>query len=116
MATTDATSTARRRADETISKAREEQLEEQIGQLQNDLKSIADTLTKLTGDKIHEARDVASTEARSLQRRAQHAIDDAQDQVGELEDQLKQTIRRKPLTSVASAVGIGFLLALLSRH
>lgn len=98
------------------SKPREEHLEDQIAQLQTDLKAIAATLAKLSGDKVNEARDVAQGEMRHLKRQGQHVIDDVQDQAGAMEKQLKDTIREKPLTAVASAVGIGFILALLSRR
>ncbi|MGV8855572.1 MAG: DUF883 family protein [Devosia sp.] len=98
------------------SKPREEQLEDQIAQLQADLKSITATLAKLGTEKVNEARDTAKGEMRHLQQQGQHVIDEAQDQAGAMEQQLKDTIRERPLTAVASAVGIGFILALLSRH
>jgi ElaB/YqjD/DUF883 family membrane-anchored ribosome-binding protein len=100
----------------TQAAAREAQLESQISQLQSDLKAIAATLAKLSSEKVSEARDVAKGEMRHLQRQGQHVIDDMQDQAGAIEAQLKDTIREKPLTAVASAVGIGFILALLSRR
>lgn len=98
------------------SKPREAQLEDQVAQLQDDLKSIAATLARLSNEKVSEVRDVARSEARHLQRQGQHVIDDVQDQASAVEQQLKDTIREKPLTAVASAVGIGFILALLSRR
>ena len=107
---------ARRRTNRADSTAKEAQLEDQIAQLQADLKGIASTLAKLTNSKVTEVRDVATSEARHLQRQGQNVIDDVQDQAGALEQQLKDTIREKPLTAVASAIGIGFVLALLSRR
>lgn len=98
------------------SKAREAQLEDQVAQLQDDIKAIAATLARLSNEKVAEVRDVAKGEVRHLQRQGQHVVDDMQDQASALEKQLKDTIREKPLTAVASAVGIGFILALLSRH
>lgn len=98
------------------SRVKEKHLEDQIAQLQDDLKGIAATLARLSSDKVNEVKDVAKSEARHLQRQGQHVIEDVQDQAGELERQLKDTIREKPLTAVASAVGIGFILALLSRR
>jgi ElaB/YqjD/DUF883 family membrane-anchored ribosome-binding protein len=98
------------------SRKKEQQLEDQIAQLQTDLKGIADTLSRLSGEKVAEARGMARMEARHLQAQAQNVIDDVQSQAGAMETQLKETIREKPLTAVASAVGIGFLLALLSRR
>lgn len=97
-------------------RVREEQFEGQIAQLQTDLKGIAATLARLGGDKVSEVRDVAKGEMRHLQRQGQHVIDDVQDHASVLEKQLKDTIRERPLTAVASAVGIGFILALLSRR
>ncbi|MGV3577307.1 MAG: DUF883 family protein [Devosia sp.] len=96
-------------------KTREQELEAQVSQLQSDLKSITETLRKLTGEKAVEVRDIAETEFRHLKRRGQHMVEEAQDQAGEYEQQLKDTIREKPLTAVATALGIGFVLALLTR-
>ncbi len=82
----------------------------------SDLKSIGATLARLTSDKVNEVRDTAKGEARNLQRQGQQVVDEVQDQASAMEQQLKDTIREKPLTAVASAVGIGFLIALLMRH
>jgi ElaB/YqjD/DUF883 family membrane-anchored ribosome-binding protein len=90
---------------------REEQLEAQVSQLQADLKAITETLAKLTGEKVSEARALAKTEAKG-----QQMLDEAQGQAGEVEKQLKDSIREKPLTAVAAAAGVGFVLALLTRH
>ncbi len=53
---------------------------------------------------------------RHLRRQGQGMLDEAQSQAGAMEKQLTDTIREKPLTAVASAMGIGFILALLTRH
>ena len=96
------------------SKSREQELEAQIAQLQGDLKAITDTLRKLTGEKAGEVRSLAETEFRQLRRQGRHLVEEAQDQFGEYETQIKDTIRAKPLTAVAGALGIGFILALLT--
>lgn len=98
-----------------VTKTREQELEAQVAQLQSDLKSITETLRKLTGEKAGEVRDIAEAELRHLKRRGQHMVEEAQDQASEYEQQLKDTIREKPLTAVATALGIGFVLALLTR-
>ncbi|QYO75913.1 DUF883 family protein [Devosia salina] len=95
---------------------REEQLEAQVAQLQADLMAISDTLAKLTGEKVGQARSLASAEVKHLQAKGQQMLNEAQDQAGEVEKQLKDTIREKPLTAVAAAAGVGFVLALLTRH
>jgi ElaB/YqjD/DUF883 family membrane-anchored ribosome-binding protein len=98
------------------SSSRERELEAQVEQLQADLKSITETVKKLTGAKAEEVKDIATAEFKHLKRRGQAMVDEAQDQFSDAEKQLKDTIREKPLTAVASAVGIGFVLALLVRH
>jgi ElaB/YqjD/DUF883 family membrane-anchored ribosome-binding protein len=103
-------------ADAILDSDRERELEAQVAQLQDDLKSITETLKKLTEDKASEVKDIAKAEFRQLKRRGQDMIEDVQDQAGEYEQQLKDTIREKPLTAVAAAAGIGFVLALLTRH
>jgi ElaB/YqjD/DUF883 family membrane-anchored ribosome-binding protein len=95
--------------------ARGRELEDQIEQLQQDLKGIAATLAGLAGDKVTEARSVAEKEARNLARTGQHAVDEVQDEFGQMERRLKDTIRDKPLTAVASAIALGFILAVVTR-
>ncbi|MDB5622332.1 MAG: hypothetical protein JWR39_895 [Devosia sp.] len=102
--------------DSTAAPAKEQLLEQQVTQLQSDIRDIAATLAQLTGDKVTEARGIAETEMHRLKRQGQNALNEVQDQAGALEQSLKHTIREKPFTAVASALGVGFILALLSRH
>lgn len=90
-------------------------LEAQIARLQADLKDIAATLGRIGNDKVTEARSTAKQEYRHALSAGQSVIDDVTDQAGALEKQLKDTIREKPLTAVAAAIGIGFVIALLTR-
>ena len=94
---------------------RDEGLEEQVARLQNDLKTIAATIAGLADDKATEATGAAKHQVRNLVRSGQQAVDAVQDEFGEMEKQIKDTIRSKPLTAVAGAIAIGFCLALLTR-
>lgn len=119
MATTTEMAPSRRKTAASGAKAqssREQELEAQIAQLQADLRDITDTLGKLTNEKVGEAKSLAKNEMRHLQAKGQQMMDDAQEQAGEAEQQLKDTIREKPFTAVAAAAGIGFVFALLTRH
>lgn len=118
MATTSDMAPTRRKSSgrQAPTLTREQELEAQVSQLQDDLKAISDTLAKLTGEKVGEAKALAKTEIQHLQDKGQQMLGDAQDQAIEVEKQLKDTIREKPLTAVAAAAGIGFVLALLTRH
>ncbi|MBK8086080.1 MAG: hypothetical protein IPK28_20880 [Devosia sp.] len=83
--------------------------------MQSDLKSIAATLATLAEDKVSEAQSIAKREVKHLAKSGKQAVDEVQDEFGELEKQLKDTIREKPLTAVAGAIALGFVLAVVSR-
>ena len=94
---------------------REPDLEAQIEKLQADLKGIAGTLSSLAESKVEEAQGMAKRELKNLKTQGQNAVEDVQDEFGQLERQLKDTIREKPLTAVAGAIALGFILAVVSR-
>lgn len=94
---------------------REPDLEAQIEKLQADLKGIAGTLASLAESKVEDAQGMAKRELKNLKTQGQNAVEDVQDEFGQLERQLKDTIREKPLTAVAGAIALGFILAVVSR-
>ena len=95
--------------------SREDDLSAQVQQLQDDLKSIASTLASLAEEKVHDAQSLAKREVKNVAKAGQNALEDAQDEFGQLEKQIKDTIREKPLTAVAGAIALGFVLAVISR-
>lgn len=95
--------------------SREDDLSAQVHQLQSDLKSIASTLAGLAEDKVNDAQKVAKREVKNLAHSGQSAIEDVQDEFGQMEKQIKDAIREKPLTAVAGAIALGFVLAVISR-
>jgi len=104
-----------RRAAARQNQSREDELSAQVQQLQSDLKSIAATLASLAEDKVNDAQKLAKREVKNLARTGQSAVEDVQDEFGQLEKQIKDTIREKPLTAVAGAIALGFVLAVVSR-
>jgi len=77
------------------------------GESESEKFGIAATPAKLSSAKVDEVKNAAKSEAANLQRQGQNVIEDVQGQAGEIEQQLKDKIREKPLTAVASAIGIG---------
>ncbi len=93
-----------------------ESLEDQVSRLQDDIKAITASLAKLGDAKVGEARSTAKAQYKSLVKSGQHVVDDLTSQAGDMEGQLVDAIREKPLTAIAGAIGVGFLIALLSRR
>jgi ElaB/YqjD/DUF883 family membrane-anchored ribosome-binding protein len=93
----------------------QEDLQNQIEQLRSDIKSIANTLQRMGSARATQAQGRARSEVRHLVDAGQQMVEDVSDEFGQVEKQIKDTIREKPLTAVISALGIGFLLAVLTR-
>jgi ElaB/YqjD/DUF883 family membrane-anchored ribosome-binding protein len=96
-------------------RAKSDDLEAQVTQLQNDLKSITQTLTKMGENKVGEVRGAAKSRAADIRDKGEEMIESAQDEFNALEKQVKDVIREKPLTAVAGAIALGFMLAVITR-
>ena len=90
-------------------------LEAQIAQLQNDIKSITQTLQHMGEDKVGEVRGMAKRRAADLRGKGEEMLESAQDEFNAFEAQIKDTIREKPLTAVAGALALGFIIAVVTR-
>jgi ElaB/YqjD/DUF883 family membrane-anchored ribosome-binding protein len=110
-----AASTAATRARRSTSRAKADDLEAQVSKLQDDIKSIAQTLTRMGENKVGEVRGMAKNRAAEIKGKGEDLIESAQDEFGAFERQIKDTIREKPLTAVAGAVALGFLIAVITR-
>lgn len=93
----------------------EPELEDQIEALQDDVRAIAKSLARLGQDKLTDAQRAAKGEYKNLLSQGQSVLGEVGDEFEAVEKQIKDTIRARPLTAMASAIGIGFLLAVLTR-
>ena len=109
-----AAGTAAKRTRRTASRA-DDDLEAQVAQLQNDIKSIAQTLTHMGEGKVGEVRSMAARRAAEIKGKGEELVESAQDEFSAFERQIKDTIREKPLTAVAGALALGFLIAVITR-
>ena len=90
-------------------------LEAQVQQLQTDIRSITHTLGRMGELSVDQVKSTARSKAHDIAHRGQAVVEDAQDEFTQLEKQIKDTIRDKPLTAVAGAVALGFVLAVITR-
>ena len=107
-----ASTTARARRS---SRAQTDNLEAQVTQLQNDIKSIAQTLARMGESKVGEVRSMVKMRAAEVKGKGEDLVSTAQDEFSAFESQIKDTIREKPLTAVAGALALGFLIAVITR-
>ncbi|MGH6860373.1 MAG: DUF883 family protein [Phyllobacterium sp.] len=91
-------------------------LQAQVAALKEDIASIASTLAKIGKNSTKDARSSAASSFESAKLRGEEALDDLRAQAHDLEEQLAQTVRENPLTTIAVAAGVGFLLALIARR
>ncbi len=85
--------------------SREDELEAQVAQLRSDLQANGETLKKLTTEKASEAKDSGADRNQPPQAQGRASGRRRQNLAEEYEQQLKDTIREKPLTAVATALG-----------
>jgi len=104
-----------RRARTAALKLDADSIEGQVAQLQQDLKSITSTLGRMGHTAGDELKSTARARADDLAARGQSVFESAQDEFGAFERQIKDTIREKPLTAVAGAIALGFLIAVITR-
>jgi ElaB/YqjD/DUF883 family membrane-anchored ribosome-binding protein len=115
LAETDRASSVRRRENGRATRNNDD-LEDQIGRLRDDLKAIAASIARLSERKAADVKDEAEASVSQLIKTGQQAIDEVSTQASALEGDLKRLVREKPLTAIATALGVGFILAVLARH
>jgi len=102
--------------EETVSGATERSLEDDIKQLQKDVAKLTEMLAKTGRHSYDTARKAASVGMDQLKSEGQSAFDDFRVGAENVEAELTDAVREKPVTSLAIAAGVGFLFALLSRR
>jgi ElaB/YqjD/DUF883 family membrane-anchored ribosome-binding protein len=91
-------------------------LQAQITALKDDIANIAATLARIGKSSAEDAKRSAAESYESARVRGEETFDDLRLQARELEEQLTETVRENPLTTIAVAAGVGFLLALIARR
>ena len=102
--------------EEALTDSTTEDLQAQVEQLKEDIAAIAATLTNLGSQTVRDAKRSAKDTYRSAYVQGEDVVDDLKNKAQDVEAQLTETIRARPIASLATAVGVGYLLALLSRR
>jgi ElaB/YqjD/DUF883 family membrane-anchored ribosome-binding protein len=91
-------------------------LQAQVAALKEDIAKIAATLAKIGKNSARGATRSAASSYETAKARGGETFEDIRSQARELEDQLAETVRERPLTTLAVAAGVGFLLAMIARR
>lgn len=91
-------------------------LEADIALLKADIAKLAKQLQATGEHSYGTARRAAAESVGQLRAQGEAAIERMRSSAGDLESQLEESVREKPLTALGIAVGVGFLLALMTRR
>ncbi len=92
------------------------ELDADIRQLRADIARLTEQLN-LTGEHTYStARRAAREGVEQLRQQGEAAMEGLRSNARDMEEQLMATVREKPVTSLAVAAGLGYLLALMSRR
>lgn len=93
-----------------------EDLEAEIARLREDVVRLAAQLARTGEHSYSAARRAASEGAEQIFATGEAAVDALKSNAGDIERQVAEAVRDKPITALAIAAGIGCILGLLSRR
>lgn len=91
-------------------------LEAEIAKLRAEMAALADQIAKTRDSSVSAARKAASEGLEQMKVQGEAAMEDLKANARDVEQQLTETVREKPITSLAIAAGVGFLFAVLMRR
>lgn len=104
-------------ADQTITGAGDDtrRLQDEIAELKRELARVSGLVGDIATNRYEAAKGRAAGYAEEAVRRGEALREEAYARAGALEAEAERTIRERPLTAVAVAAGIGYLIGLISR-
>lgn len=91
-------------------------LEADIEQLKADIERLTKQLSETGEQGYNTARKAAAQGVEQLRVQGEAAMDSIKSNARDLEEQVLVNVREKPVTSLAIAAGLGFLIGLMSRR
>ena len=100
----------------TKSGATSQDLEAEIAKLREEMAKLAEQMARTRDTSYSAARRAAAEGIEQAKAQGEAAMEDFKAQARDVEEQLTETVREKPITSLAIAAGVGFLFAVLMRR
>lgn len=91
-------------------------LEEDIRQLREDVSQLTEHIRQTGGHSASAARHAASESVEQMRKQGKAAMKSLKSNANDFEHELAETLRERPVTSLAIAAGVGFLLAVMWRR
>ncbi|MCB1422466.1 MAG: DUF883 family protein [Nitratireductor sp.] len=91
-------------------------IDKQIDRIRNEIRSLAETVTEAGVVVAGDVKTQAAAKASDARATSQQVFEDLNKQLATVEKQLAGHVRRKPVSSLAIAAGVGFLAALIARR
>ena len=101
--------------DMSQSKGRED-VDRQFKIIREDITTLSKLLREIGEEKVGEKRDVALAEAAELLEKSKSAIDEGRLKAGAAKISIEDHIREQPMQSALIALGVGFLVGMISRR
>ena len=92
------------------------ELEADIQLLKADIETLTQQLARTGEHGVGAARRAAAQGAEQLRAKGEEAVESLRENARDIEAQITQSVREKPITSLAIAAGVGFLFALFTRR
>ncbi|MEO3389262.1 hypothetical protein [Mesorhizobium sp. CAU 1741] len=93
-----------------------EDLEAEIARLRDDISRLTAQLSATGEHSVSAAKRAASEGAAQMRVKGEAAMDSLRSNADDMEQQITEAVREKPITALAIAAGVGFFFALLTRR
>lgn len=91
-------------------------IESDLAELRAEVKALTKQIAALGEKSATTARRAANEGVEQLRARGEAKLSELRNTADDIEAQVAQTVREKPITSLAMAAGVGFLFALIARR
>ena len=93
-----------------------EDVDRQFQIIREDITTLSKLLREIGEEKVGEKRDIALAEAAELLEKSRSAIDEGRLKASEAKISIEDHIREQPMQSALIALGVGFLVGMISRR
>ena len=91
-------------------------MEAQIAHLKAEMSKLAESVSNAGSVISKDVKGNARVKGEQVRRQSEATIRDLREQLDEIEATVSGHVRDRPLTAIAAAAGVGFLIALIARR